>query len=337
MTAPYSLDRFRPLLWFGAFLLLVIGIEHTVTTSALFSQRPVFPYAVTFDLLVGIPSLFYVLVVRRYQLPLSTLAGVVGACLALTYWLLPAAQQAPLQALYFLPVLLEGITLLLLVTKSRRLVQCYRTAYRQRPHVWSCAQLAVQQALGPAGVLLIGEVEMLRYAVLGWWATPEVTQDATAFSTHRDSGFTAFAVMLGGVLVVETVVLHLLASLWSARVAGWLLFFDAYTLVMLVAHIQAVRLRPILVTTDTLYLNVGFVWHLEVALGDLVAIEPLRDNPEPATDLLNLTKLLFTPPNILLTFAQPVTVKGPYGLQRTGRRLAVYLDQPQQFIEVTRQ
>ncbi len=105
---------------------------------------------------------------------------------------------------------------------------------------------------------------------------------------------------------------------------------------MLVAHGQAVRLRPILVTADALHLNVGFVWHLEVPLEELVVIEPLRDNPEPAADLLNLTKLLFTPPNLLLTFAQPVTVKGPYGIQRTGRRLAVYLDQPQQFIEATR-
>jgi hypothetical protein len=34
-----------------------------------------------------------------------------------------------------------------------------------------------------------------------------------------------------------------------------------------------------------------------------------------------------------LTFAQTVVVKGPYGMQRTGRHLAVYLDQPQQVRE----
>lgn len=333
MTASYSLDRFRPALWFGALLLLIVSLEHTITTSTLFSQRPILPYAVTFDLLVGIPGLFYWLVVRRYRLPLSSLAGVVGACLAVTYWVLPVAQQAPLHALRFLPALLEGITFLLLVTKARRLLRSYQAAYRQQPAFWPSAQLAVQQTLGPAGVLLVAEVEMLRYALLGWWAKPEVTREATAFSSYRDSGFTAFAVMVGVALTVETAVLHLLVSLWSTRVAGWLLFFDVYTLVMLVAHGQAVRLRPIQLTTDTLHLNVGFVWHLTVPLGELVSLESLRDNPEPAPDLLNLTKLLFTPPNLLLTFAQPVTLKGPYGIRRTGRRLAVYLDQPQQFRE----
>lgn len=167
MTIPYSLNRLRPAFWFAALALLLIGSEWLVTASTSFSQRPLLPYGVTFDLLVVIPGLFYWLVVRRYQLPLSSLAGVVGACLTLAYWLLPAAQQAPLQALRFLPALLEGIALLLLVAKARRLVSCYQAAYRQQPHFWFCAQLAMQQALGPAGVLLIAELEILRYALLG--------------------------------------------------------------------------------------------------------------------------------------------------------------------------
>lgn len=333
MTTSYSLNRFRPVLWFGALALLIVSLERTITTSTLFTQRPLLPYAVTFDLLVVIPGLFYWLVVRRYRLPISSLVGVVGACLAVTYWLLPVAQQAPLHALRFLPALLEGISCLLLVTKARRLLRSYQAAYRQQPAFWPSAQLAVQQALGPAGVLLVAEVEMLHYALFGWWAKPEVAPEATAFSSYRDSGFTAFAVMVGAALAVETAVLHLLVSLWSTWVAGWLLFFNVYTVVMLVAHGQAVRLRPALLTADTLHLNVGFVWHLTVPLAKLISLESLHDNPEPATDLLNLTKLLFAPPNLLLTFAQPVTVKGPYGIQRTGRRLAVYLDQPQQFRE----
>jgi len=336
MTTSYSLGRFRPALWFGILLLLVISVERTITTTTLFSQRPVLPYAVTFDLLVGIPALFYWLVVRHYRLPISSLAGVVGACLALAYWLLPVAQQAPLQTLYFLPALLEGITLFLLVAKAQRLVRSYRLAYRQQPHFWPCAQVAVQQTLGPVGVLLIAEVEMLRYALLGWWAKPETVPQATVFSTYRNSGFTAFASMLGVALAVETAIVHLLVSLWSTHVAGWLLFFECYTFIMLLAHGQAVRLRPVLLTANTLHLNVGFAWQLTVPVGDLVAIVPLRDTPTPAPDLLNLTKLLFTSPNLLLVFNQPVTVKGPYGSQRTGRQLAVYLDQPQQFIEAVK-
>jgi hypothetical protein len=34
----------------------------------------------------------------------------------------------------------------------------------------------------------------------------------------------------------------------------------------------------------------------------------------------------------MLTFAGPVVVRGPYGLRRPAQRIAVYLDQPRQFI-----
>lgn len=138
-------------------------------------------------------------------------------------------------------------------------------------------------------------------------------------------------------MVVEAAAVDLLLRMWSPRLAGGLLFVEGYTLLLLVAHGHAVRLRPVLLTADTLQLNVGVVWHLTVPLGELVALEPLRDCPKPAADVLNLTKPLFSPPNLLLTFARPVTVQGPYGIQRTGHRLAVYLDQPQEFIDATRQ
>jgi hypothetical protein len=335
VTASYFIDRFRPVIWFVILLLLIVSGEHVVTTSALFSQRPILPYAVVFDLLVGIPVLFYLLVIRRYQLPISILGGVVGACLALAYWLLPVAQQAPLHALRFLPALLEAVTLVFLFAKGRRLMRSYRVAYRQQPHFWPCVEVALHQTFGQAGVLLVAEAEMVRYALFGWWAKPEVVPEAIAFSSYRDSGFTAYTVMFGVVLAVEMAGMHILVSLWSTWVAGWLLVLECYTLVMLVAHGQAVRLRPVLLTANTLHLTVGFVWHLTVPLGELAAVEVLRDTPEPAADLLNLTKLLFTQANLMLTFTHPVVVKGPYGIQRTGKRVAVYLDQPQQFIEAT--
>ncbi|OUJ68683.1 hypothetical protein [Hymenobacter crusticola] len=334
MTVTPSLTPYRPALWFAALILLVLGVEYTITTSARFPQQVLLPVAVTLDVLVGIPVLFYALILRRYHLPLSSLVGVVGICWALVYWLLPVAQQAPLQILHYLPALLESITLLLLVARARQLVRAYRAAYAQQPQFWPCAQLALQHTLGLAGVLLVSELLMLRYALLGWWARPELpAEEATAFSSHRESGFTAYAVMVGVALAIETAVVHLLVRQWSTAVAGWLLLLECYTLVVLLAHIHAVRLRPTLVSAATLQLHVGFVWQLEVPLSDLVAIEPLRDHPAPAADLLPLTKLLFTSPNLLLTFAQPVTVHGAYGIQRTARRVALYVDHPHRFIQ----
>ena len=98
------------------------------------------------------------------------------------------------------------------------------------------------------------------------------------------------------------------------------------------AHGRAVRRCPALLTADLLVLRVGFAWQVAVPRAQVKAIEPLRDAPAAGTGALNLSKLLFTPPNLLLTFAEPVAVAGPYGTRRSARQVAVYLDQPTQFV-----
>jgi hypothetical protein len=331
MTFPTSLAHLRTALWFAGLLVLIVLVEHTITLQPVFLQRPVLPLAVVFDLLVGMPVLFYFLVVRRYQWPLSTVATAVGAGLALVHWLIPAAQQ-PLRVLQWLPVVLEMTTLTMLAIKARRLAQAYQAAETTEVGFLPRARLALPQVLGPAGALLVAELDMLHYAVLGWGARPPLLVEGTAFSYHRESGFGAFIGMLAGVLTIETAALHLLVSHWGPHAAGWLLCLDVYSLLLVIAHGHAVRLSPSILTAEVMTLRVGFIWHLSVPRSTLVAIEPICDAPLPDAETLTLTKLLFTTPNLLLTFAAPVAVAGPYGIRRTARRLAVYLDQPQQFI-----
>lgn len=331
MTPTASVARFRPAWLFAGLAVLVVGIEHQIIKTPAFRQQPLLPVGATADLLLVVPALFYWLVARPYRLPLSSVAGVVGAGLAVAFWLIPAAQQAPLRALRWLPALLEAVTLLVLAAKARRLVQAYRAAHAQTPQFWPSAQAAVR-TLGRAGDFLWAEMSLLRYAVLGWGATPEIRAGAQAFSNYRESGFSALVVALGVALTVETAGLHLLVSHWSPFLAGWVLFFDVYLVVTCVAHGHAVRLRPALLTADFLEVRVGCMWQLAVPRAALVAVEPLRAAPAPDPETLHLSKLLFTTPNLLLTFAEPVTLAGPYGTRRTARRVAVYLDEPHGFV-----
>ncbi|MGI4735203.1 MAG: hypothetical protein ACRYG7_08500 [Janthinobacterium lividum] len=332
MTSSLRLPaRLGPLLLFGLLAILIVGAEYLITHRIDFGQRPALPVGVAVDMLVVVPALFYFLVVRSYRLPPGSLVGVLGACLALAFWLIPEPQQQPLHVLRLLPALLEVATLGLAAAKACRLVRAYRAAYAHAPRFWPSVQAAVH-SLGAVGQLLLAELNLLRYAALGWWAAPETTADATAFSSHRESGFTALVATAAVVLVVETGCVHLLAQRWCPSLAPWLLFLDSYGVMLLVAHIQAVRLRPVLLTPTELLIRVGFVWELAVPRAALLAAEVLPEAPAAGTGVLSLAKLLFTTPNTLLTFAEPVVVLGPYGIRRTARRVAVYLDQPRQFI-----
>lgn len=332
MTSSLRLPgRLGPLLLFGALALLMVGVERALTHHISFGQRPLLPLGMAADMLVLLPALFYWLVVRPYRLPPSSLVGALGACLAIVTWLLPGQSLPPLR---LLPALLEAITLTLAAARARRLVRAYRAAYAHDPHFWPSAQAAIG-SLGAAGRLLLTEIALLRYAGLGWWARPEVPARSTAFSSYRESGFVALVATAALVIAVEAACVHLLAQRWCPSLAPWLLFADGYGLLFLLGHAQAVRLRPVLLGPDELRLRVGFVWELAVPRAALVAAEVLREAPAAGAGVLGLSKLLFASPNLLLTFAEPVAVAGPYGNCRTAQRIAVYLDQPRQFIAAT--
>ena len=331
MTATFpAAPRLRPLLLFAGLALAIVATEHAITTRPIFYQHPALPVAVVFDLLVVLPALFYWLVLRRYGLPTSTLGAAVGVCLALAFWLLPADRQQPLRALAFLPTLLEGAALLTAAARARRLWRAYRAARSQLGRGPSLG-LALEQVLGQPGVFLVAEATMLRYAVLGWWAPVEVHPAHAVFSGHRESGFVTLMVAVGFLVLIETTSVHLVVGHWYPVAANWLTLLSGYTVLLLVAHIHAVRLCPLLLEPQALVVRVGFVWQVAVSRTAVVATA-IREAPAPAPDMLNAAKVLLTSPNVLLTFAAPVVVAGPYGTSRTVRRLALHLDRPQELL-----
>ena len=321
--------RLRPVLAFAALALLVVGIERAVVRLPSFSQHPALSWAVLIDVVVGLPLLFYVLLLRRYRLSPLVLGTVVSACLALAGWLLPVPQWPSRALLRLLPVALEGGTLLVLAIRGRALVRAYRAAGAHETRPLPRLRLAAGQVLGVAGVLLVAELDMLRYALLGWWEpVPAVLTGTVVFASHRESGFGA---LLGAAcfgLLIESAALHLLVRMWSPVVAGWLLVADAYALLLFIAHGHAVRLQPTVLTADELLVRVGFFWHVAVPRGSRPAAALLRGDFAADAETLNLARPLLTAPNVMLTFAAPVSVTGPYGIRRPARRLALYLDQP---------
>ena len=334
MTDTSSLPlRLRPVLVFAALALLVVGVEHAVVRLPAFAQRPALSWGVLADVLVGLPLLFYALVLRRYRLSPLVLGAVVSACLGLAYWLLPAPQWPQVALLRLLPIGLEGFALLAVAVRGRRLVRAWQAAETTETQLLPRLRLTVVKGLGAAGTLLVAELDMLRFAVLGWWErVPAPAAGTTVFSCHRESGFGALLVVACFGLLIESAALHLLVRLWSPVVAGWLLLADAYALLLFVAHGHAVRLQPTVLTADALLVRVGFFWQLAVPRAALQTAEALRGDFAADPETLNLARPLLTAPNLMLTFATPVVVTGPYGIRRPARRLALYLDQPQAFL-----
>lgn len=323
-----SPTRLGSLLLFGLLAALLITVEYTAVHRADFNQRPMLPPAVAFDLLVVLPGLFYFCVVRRYQLPLSTVAAAFGGGMALSHWLLPAAGLPLLVWAGRLVSVLEVLTLGYTAVRLRRIVRAYGVARQHSADFMDNLHAAARPVLGRLTKAVVMEVAVLRYAVLGGWASPEIGPGQLPFSTYRQSGFGALLAAFGGLSALEMAAAHLVVSHWHPTAAWVLTGLSGYSLLWLLAHGQAVRCRPVLTSATELVVRVGLVWQASVAKAQIIKVEGITDVPAAAPGLLNAARLLLTPPNLLLTFAEPQLVRGPYALRRTVRRLAIYVDEP---------
>ncbi|MDU0370921.1 hypothetical protein ACFPAF_10985 [Hymenobacter endophyticus] len=317
----------RPALGFGLLLLAVILIEWLIIRQPVFTQKPLLPAAVSFDVLVGLPVLFYLLIARPYRLPVSTVAAAFVAAVALGHWLIPGPQQQYVrwagQALGAVEVLTFTLTLLNL----RRLQRAYQAARPHTPEVAECLTAAFRQVFGRPMVPLVFELMLFYYALLSWRAQPVVSAGSRVFTNYQNSACTAYLGTVALLSVAEMGALHLLLVRWYPLVAGAALVLHLYGLLLLLAHARAVRLLPVQLTADQeLVVRVGFFWTVRLPRAALLTAQLLRDTPAPAPGRLNLARPLLTPPNLLLVCASPQPVTGPYGLGRTACELALYVD-----------
>lgn len=330
MTAVRPLStRLSPLVLFGLLAALLVAVEHGIAGRVDFGQHPALPLGMAADLLLGLPALFYFSVVRPCQLPLSTVAAAFGAGLALSHWLLPVgAGLAVLVWAGRLGAVLEVGGVGYAAVRLRRIRRGYRAAQQHSADFIDNLHAACQPVLGRLTGGLVTEIALLRYALLGSWARPEVRPDESAFSTYRESGLTALLAVAGLLGLIEMAAAHLVLGHWFPR-AAWLLTVPSlYGLLLLLAHGRAVRLRPVTVSAHGLTVRVGLAWRTAIPRAQLAAVVKISGAPTTASDCLNAARPLLTPPNVLLTFARPQLVLGPYGLRRTVCQLAIYVDEP---------
>ena len=214
--------RPAPLLLFALLATALVAVEYVIVHRANFSQHPALPPAVALDLLLTLPAAFYLSVVRPYRLPRRTVVGAFGVGLALSHWLLPAAGLPLLAWVGRLVAVGEVATVGYLLVRLRRVRRGYQLARAQSTDFMENLTTAMRPVLGRLSEVLVTEVAVLRYALLGGWARPEVGPAEQPFSAHQKSGFIALLATLAGLSVVELAAAHLVVGHWFPR-AVWVL------------------------------------------------------------------------------------------------------------------
>ncbi|CAN5850077.1 hypothetical protein BH20GEM3_BH20GEM3_15370 [soil metagenome] len=308
-----------PVASFGVLLLAIYTTMLLISGSHLFAGNPdLGAFAITFDLTVTVPVLFYLLVVRNTVLHWITIAPVFLLSLLGASLVLPPENQRYLNLLEHLVVPAE---LLLFGFLGVKAVRDVRRARAQRlPGSGSHdfverLQATLRQALPAkfAADVVAHEVAFLYYALFSWRDKPDVGEGEIAFSYHQKNGYGGILVAITLVAAVEMVVVHLLVASWSPTVA-WILFaVSVYGIVWLLGYAQAIRLRPILLSSKVLHVRIGLLWSVQIPLASIASVQPAKSIPETRSTPGYLHAVTVGNPQWVIELGEPVEVHGLYG------------------------
>jgi hypothetical protein len=324
---------FSPRAWIAVFVVLVyatITAEVLVVQTSGFQQNPdLLSFAVTFDLTIGIPLAYYLIISRKLNVTLASALVVFLACTGLAGLILPAANHTYLHLVEKALIVTEGGLLVYGVVQVRKVVRAYRATAQGRADFLLNLRDALAGIIGAPVVLgiVVNEISTVLYGLLFWLGGKEVLPGQQSFTTHRESGYVAVWAVLLFVLLIETVGLHFLLLRWSPVAAFVATGLSIYSLVFFVADLASMVKRPIVFHHDQLLFRIGIRWNATIVRHDIRRLTLIRDF-DKAKEKETLLCAPANIPNLLLELHEPVTVTGFFGIRRQHARIAFHADDP---------
>ncbi len=204
-------------------------------------------------------------------------------------------------------------------------------------------EIELKRKLKPSRFLevITSELTMFYYSFFTWnkKGLPN-TNDSNMFTYHKKTSAIAFSVMLIHALILESVGFHFLLHSWNEMISYVLLVMNLYTLVYLIADIQAIRLSPFILTKNLLYIQVGIKAKLVVPFEMIKEISyykgPEKLSKEESKQVFDavLADFMKEKPIFEIEFYQPQDVRCMYGFKKKVTKVHLSPDEPEKFYEM---
>lgn len=332
-TKLFGLGNPFVLFFVTAGMLLAIELL-VVNVSAFAAHGNLLSLAVTADITIGIPLVYFVLVVRRKHLPAITVAPVFVLCLVLAGRILPPENHVYLDKIELAVPLVELTVVVLVAFKARQILALFRQLRPTTPYAPEAFELALQRGLGAVppivGTLLTTELSLVIFAFTGWFrkARPP-RQNVQAFFCHRQGSYPVVLGFLVFMVLLETTVVHLLLQRWSPTAAIVVTLATVYTLVWLFGDLHAMRLQPTLVSASHVHVRTGMRWRMDIPLALIDRIEKVASADKKADDFLSLAPI--GEARLVMHLVEPVQAVGLLGRRKLVSRVGVALDDDKGF------
>ncbi len=281
--------------------------------------------AIAFDLLITVPLAFYFLVIRRNSMSLLALGPIVGAGWLAAYFILPVEHRAPLYVAEIGAIAFEAF---IIFTISRNAVKAVRDPKNNSGDPLPSLRNIAADTIGNRrlGIAAGTEIAALYYAIISWFTKGRTPESAKAFSYHRRSGLVGIALILLFALVVETVVLHVVVSMWSPTAAWIITALSIYGGIWLLGHFRASVLRHVLVDDQSIAFKSGLLYDFSIPLAIVKCIA--HSKPE---DGKAVSAAIFGEASHWIVLNEEIEAEGAFGFTTKLDAVGFTPDEPTEF------
>lgn len=314
----------RNLIAFGVPLSLLMILIFLIKSSIL-QGNDTLNLAITADLLLTVP-LVYFLLIRKTEIPKTTVIPVMIIGLLIGSYLLPKESQTYLTLFktWALPII-ELSVLTFVVIKVRGAIKKYKGLKGLTPDFYTALKNTCYEILPKYVVMpVVTEIAVFYYGFLNW--KKRVLKE-NEFSYHKDSGTITLLIAIIFIVAIETFIFHFLLSKWSDLAAWILTFVSIYSAIQIFGFLKSMLKRPISLEDNKLYLRYGIMNESTIDLREIDSIEISSRDIELNKKTRKLSFLgELESHNVIIRLKTEHTLIGLYGIKRKYEVLALHVD-----------
>ncbi|WP_141433901.1 hypothetical protein [Bacillus sp. 03113] len=336
-------------LWFSFLLALVVSSNVLIYRLDMMQPLPKeVALGTLFDFILVVPLITYFFIIRK-RYSLKYLLPVVLAGYGCAWLIMPQGLLSSYSFVKYILFACEGAFLLIefylgfkLITKFPAIIKKFRTNLTEIPTFQHRLEQTLSYHFKSSRVLdiIASDMTMFYYSLFSWSKTSiPILQNRQIFTYYKKTSTVAFYLMLIHALVLESIGFHFLLHSWSPIFSIITLILNGYTVLVLLAQLQAIRLCPFMITNQHLYLQVGIMKQLTVSLQDIKSIHyftgPEKQSKDEKKFIFDavLTDFAKEKPTLEIEFNTPQEVKLMYGFKRKITKAHLRPDESQRFYD----
>ncbi|WLR42408.1 beta-carotene 15,15'-monooxygenase [Bacillus carboniphilus] len=228
-----------------------------------------------FDLAIFVP-LILLAIYKKKSDSIKRFIIFMAAGLVIARFLISENHLEPFIVLTYVGFAIEGFILLfeftILLILLRYLPKIYKQVRMCEDSLLHSFPKAVEGNVrkNPLVQVVVSEMLMFYYALGSW--RQKAPNGKEYFTLHKNTSFIAFRVMIIHAIILETISLHWWLHNQSMVLSIVLLILNIYSILFFIGDIQSLRLNPIKITDQHLYLSMGLMKKMKIPLENISAI-----------------------------------------------------------------